>query len=285
MFRKIFFAWVVAVQAVVVASPTWGQSITTDGNIETDGQLVSNVATGTAPLAVSSTTRVPSLNADQVDGLEGAELALDADLQSAESMLMALQAQMDALGLARVQRTGQSAFDEPGDDGDLQLGVTWPNPRFTINEVSPGVPDGTVTDNLTGLIWLANASCFGQQSWSNALAKAAALFDGCATCGGTDNDCGLQDGSIAGQWRLPNVRELQSLIHYGVHDPAVPDTSGTGQWSVGDPFSGVQTNTYWSSTTYAVTSGNAWVVLLDLGHVGQDVKGSERYVWPVRGGQ
>jgi len=78
------------------------QSIATDGNIETDAQLVSNVATGTAPLAVSSTTLVPSLNADQVDGVEGTDLALDADLQTAETMLMALQAQVDALGLALV---------------------------------------------------------------------------------------------------------------------------------------------------------------------------------------
>jgi hypothetical protein len=32
-------------------------------------------------------------------------------------------------------------------------GVAWPNPRFTDNS------DGTVTDNLTGLIWLKNANC------------------------------------------------------------------------------------------------------------------------------
>ena len=38
-----------------------------------------------------------------------------------------------------------------GHDGDYQMGVPWPDPRFTDNE------DGTVTDNLTGLIWLEDA--------------------------------------------------------------------------------------------------------------------------------
>ena len=99
----------------VVASPAGAQSIQTDGNIQTDARLVSNVATGTAPLAVSSTTMVPSLNADQVDGVEGTALALDADLQGAEAMLMALQAQVNALGLALVPRTGQTTcYDAAG---------------------------------------------------------------------------------------------------------------------------------------------------------------------------
>lgn len=38
------------------------------GNITTTGQLVSTVATGTAPLAITSTTKVTNLNVEQVDG-------------------------------------------------------------------------------------------------------------------------------------------------------------------------------------------------------------------------
>ena len=66
------------------------------------------------------------------------------DLQNVEAMLVALQAQVDALGLALVPRTGQTTcYDAAGavttcgtgiglaQDGDLQLGVNWPNPRFT----------------------------------------------------------------------------------------------------------------------------------------------------------
>ena len=56
---------------------------------------------------------------------------------------------------APVPKSGQTSSNATGDDGDLQRGVAWPDPRFTDNG------DGTVTDNLTGLIWLKNANCFG----------------------------------------------------------------------------------------------------------------------------
>ena len=64
---------------------------------------------------------------------------------------------------APVEKTGQTTSYAAGDDGDLEKGVTWPSPRFTDNT------NGTVTDNLTGLIWLKNANCFGEKSWSAAL--------------------------------------------------------------------------------------------------------------------
>lgn len=290
--RRLTVPVVLTVVVVTVSTPAWSQSIQTDGNVETDAQLVSKVATGTAPLAVLSTTMVPSLNADQVDGLEGTALALDSDLQNVETMLVALQAQVNGLGLALVPRTGQTTcFDAagvvinctagigPGQDGDLQLGVTWANPRFTKNG------DGTVTDNLTGLIWLENANCAAAtMDWDDALAFANTLFDGSVVHNG--GDCGLSDSSAVGAWRLPNVRELQSLWHYGVVSPAVPNTAGTGKWVAGDPFSELQLSFYWSSTTIANFSVAAWNVGMDSGTVGNDVaKTNDWHVWPVRGGQ
>ena len=131
---------------------------------------------------------------------------------------------------APVPKTGQRTSFGNRDDGELERGAAWPNPRFTDNG------DGTVTDNLTGLIWLKNANCFETKEWDGALAAANGLAAG---------NCGLTDGSVAEDWRLPNVRELQSLIHYGVHSPAIPDTAGTGKWSEGDPFSGVVSSLYW----------------------------------------
>ncbi len=52
-----------------------------------------------------------------------------------------------------------------GQDGEYQKGIPYPDPRFIDNG------DGTVTDNLTDLIWLKNANCFGpgSVSWSEAL--------------------------------------------------------------------------------------------------------------------
>jgi hypothetical protein len=272
----------VLILAVAVASPAQPQSLRTDGNIETDAQLVSKVATGTPPLAVSSSTRVAGLNADRVDGLEGTDLAI---------LILAVQDQVDVLGMARLPRTGQTTCHDAagsvtpcgagigrGQDGDLQLGVTWPNPRFTDNG------DGTVSDALTGLVWLEDAYCFGNRTWADALAKSNTLFDGCTDCGGTDNDCGLSDGSIPGQWRLPDVRELQSLVHHGVDSPAVPNTAGTGQWVEGDPFSRLQLVNYWSSTTFAASPQQAWAVFLWRGWRRNKGKTDSLAVWPVRGG-
>ena len=160
-----------------------------------------------------------------------------------------------------IPKTGQTTSYGTRDDGDLQKGVAWPDPRFTDNS------DGTVTDNLTGLIWLKNANCFGQQTWANALTSANNLDSG---------SCGLSDGSIAGNWRLPNVRELYSLIDFSHYNPALPS---------GHPFTGVQSSFYWSSTTFASFTDNAWIVNLNNGSVYNGNKTYTNYVWPVRGGQ
>jgi Protein of unknown function (DUF1566) len=106
-----------------------------------------------------------------------------------------------------VPQTGQTASYAAGDDGAQQKGVAWPTPRFTDNN------NGTITDNLTGLIWLKNANCFGQKMWGQALTDANALADG---------DCGLTDDSVASDWRLPNINELHSLIDFGTLSPALP---------------------------------------------------------------
>ena len=45
------------------------------------------------------------------------------------------------------------ACDNTGQDGETQAGVAWPSPRFIDNR------DGTVSDELTGLIWLKDANC------------------------------------------------------------------------------------------------------------------------------
>ena len=165
-----------------------------------------------------------------------------------------------------------------GQDGEYQLGhlpaVSPGNlDRFTDNG------DGTVTDNLTRLVWLKNADCAGAvKNWSTALSYSNALYDGCTNCFGTSGDCGLSDSSSAGDWRLPNVNELHSLVvDSGQTNPALPP---------GHPFSGVQSSSYWSSTTYAPSTSYAWYVYLSNGHVYVgDAKTYPYYVWPVRGGQ
>ncbi len=182
---------------------------------------------------------------------------------------------------SRPAKTGQTTSFAAGDDGDLEKGVAWPSPRFTDNS------NGTVTDNLTGLIWLKNASCANAtRNWATALTDVAQL-----NTNGTmnSNNCGdtSNGGSHQTDWRLPNVREQQSLVHYGVVNPAVPNTAGTGKWAAGDPFTGGQSDYYyfWTSTPYADITSLAWYVYLGSGNVYVGDKTSSFYVWPVRGGQ
>jgi hypothetical protein len=81
-------------------------------------------------------------------------------------------------------------------------------------------------------------------------------------------------------WRLPNRKELHSLTDYSRYNPALP---------AGHPFTNVQANFYWSSTTFANSTGGAWIVSMYVGYVGSGSKGDPGYygfyVWPVRSGQ
>jgi hypothetical protein len=138
--------------------------------------------------------------------------------------------------------------------------VPSPTPRFTDHST------GAVTDHLTGLIWLKNANCFGGETWANALNAAKTLAAG---------SYGLTDSSQAGDWRLPNVRELQSLIDFGQFNPALP---------AGHPFSGVQSTNYWTSTTTASIPGGAWSLGLYDGFTAIFGKDLNFLLWPVLGG-
>ncbi|GFO60582.1 hypothetical protein GMST_29070 [Geomonas silvestris] len=150
-----------------------------------------------------------------------------------------------------------------GQDGELQAGTPWPTPRFTDNL------NGTVTDNLTGLVWLKDANCVELQpaagiTWSAALGAANTLRSG---------RCGLSDASAAGEWRLPNVNELESLIDLSQYYHPLPP---------GNPFLNVQWG-YWTSTTLAAFPGNAEWVAFDNGGARGSVKSNLSYLWPVRG--
>ena len=100
---------------------------------------------------------------------------------------------------ASIAKTGQTEALWQGDDGHLEKGVAWPDPRLTENG------DGTFTDNLTGLVWTAYNLCYKDITWKEAVDLANNLADG---------ECNLTDGSVAGDWRLPNVREFESLVDY-----------------------------------------------------------------------
>lgn len=159
-------------------------------------------------------------------------------------------------GVAGVLKTGQSTSYAAGDDGDLQRGIRWPEPRF----VDHG--DGTVTDKVTGLMWTKDAQrLLRKVNWYDALKACNDLV-----LAGHDN------------WRLPNVREMVSLIDYGAYDPALPS---------GHPFTNIQlSDPYWSSTTSVPHVAQAWSVGMVNGSVRRYNKTSNTYhIWPVRRGR
>lgn len=146
-----------------------------------------------------------------------------------------------------------------GQDGELQSGVDWPSPRFRDNK------NGTVTDRLTGLAWLRLTDCFGAKTWTQALADANSLMTG---------QCGLSDGSMATDWRLPNAKELLSLVDYGETNPAMPK---------GHPFLGLLPSNYWSSSSLVSHPFLAWFVGMEFGYIFDTGKSNTLLVWPVRG--
>jgi hypothetical protein len=106
--------------------------------------------------------------------------------------------------------------------------------------------DGTVTDNATGLMW-SQADDGGEgMNWEDALAWVQARND--------ENYLGHDD------WRLPNAKELQSIVDY----ERSPDTTGSAAI---DPIFSVTEITneageldypfYWSSTTHLRAGGTA----------------------------
>jgi len=172
-----------------------------------------------------------------------------------ESLLPKAFAANMTLGVARgLPKTGQTTSYETGDDGTYQKG--WSGTRFTNNT------DGTITDNATGLMWVQDGTGLGCNNGSTLAWAAAITFaEGLDFAGYSD-------------WRLPNVKELQSIVDYGTYNPAIDSV-----------FTNTQSDYYWSSTTYAVNTGNAWTVDFDVGHVSYGSKGVGYYVRPVRGGQ
>ena len=73
-------------------------------------------------------------------------------------------------------------------------------------------------------------------------------------------------------WKLPNVKELMSIVDYGLVSPSINATA----------FPNTQSNYYWSSTIYADGTGYAWVVDFGSGSVNNDFRGYGYYVRPVR---
>ena len=170
----------------------------------------------------------------------------------------------------RVLQSGQAVcFDDDGNpvaaggtgqDGELRAGVPLPSAgeRFVKNS------DGTVTDQLTGLIWLQNGNPFGPRTWQEGLDLCNALCDG---------KSGLSDGSRPGDWSLPNIREAESLVDYGQAGPCLPQ---------GHPFDNVRPSSYWTSTSVTAAPTEAMFIIYGVGPSIFENKLHPFFIWPVK---
>jgi len=120
--------------------------------------------------------------------------------------------------------------------------------------------DGAVKDNQTGLVWARDASISEfPLSWKEA-------FD---FIGELNRSLFLSFDD----WKLPNRRELFSLVSHQFINPCLPS---------GHPFLNILYTYYWTSTTCDRLPGQAWYIHFGGARVFKGLKDVSYMVWPVR---
>lgn len=131
--------------------------------------------------------------------------------------------------------------------------------------------NGTVTDTTTSLVWdqcaygRTGAACAGgtawQGQWASALAQAVAA-----------NTAAYKDHT---DWRVPNMKELSSLVKRDAYNPAIDATA----------FPNTSANDFWTSSTDWYYPPFAWVVYFGNGANDANYKTNNNFVRLVRSGQ
>ncbi|WPD22023.1 MAG: DUF1566 domain-containing protein [Candidatus Electrothrix scaldis] len=121
--------------------------------------------------------------------------------------------------------------------------------------------DGTVTDNSTGLMWkkclegLSGTGCSGTVltfSWATALQQPA-----------------LESDTTYTDWRLPNIKELHSIIEESCHTPAINT----------DIFPGIPSESVvWSSSPYAGVDTQSWNIDFSSGDMDMSPTTNDRTI-------
>jgi hypothetical protein len=169
----------------------------------------------------------------------------------------------ETIFIAPLQTGQQQCYDAQGEvidcehsgqDAAFMRGRPWPQPRFKRN-------GDLVVDFLTGLQWPVDANpAEFPLDWHEAVAFIKQL----------NHDGYLEHHD----WRLPDRRELRSLIGHQTRQPALPTEH---------PFENVFNNWYWTSTPAAGHAEHAWYINMDGGRMFYGGTDQAYMVWPVRG--
>lgn len=104
----------------------------------------------------------------------------------------------------------------------------------------------TITDTSTNLMWKQEQE-EGVYDWKEAVELS------CDFAGHDD-------------WRLPTIKELLSIVNYEKFNPALSDLFTLSA------LHSVIADSFWSSSPYAHSSSNAWVVYFNYGNNDFDYK-------------
>lgn len=158
--------------------------------------------------------------------------------------------------------TGQLTVLASGDDASYAPANA--QPSYTKYMLSS---EEVTLDHRTGLMWAADgaaAGCAGGGllTWVSALNQCESL-----------SFAGFSD------WRLPDIRELMSIVNYGAGTPPAVNTAY---------FPNTVSNYYWSSTTYLFAPSYAWSINFSDGMFITSVLGNQKtntnYLRCVRAG-
>lgn len=157
---------------------------------------------------------------------------------------------------------------------EARAACTAANPNANVAEATPTATftdngDGTVTHSLTGLMWkqcaegLSGASCGTGSATTMTWAQALTAAKTATTAGHSD-------------WRLPNKKELESIVETCGYSPAINQTLFP---------STPTTNYFWSGSSYGSDTTRAWNIGFDYGAISPSGKANNNYVRLVRSGQ
>lgn len=157
-------------------------------------------------------------------------------------------------GESNLPKTGE----KPGQDNSAGIhGIPWPEIRFFDKG------DGTMIDNMTGLVWMKDTAVSGLLDYPDALK----FLENMNRKGNSDNQ-GYTD------WRMPSVDELESLTHLGVQDGEV--------WLEEQGFENVRSQ-YKSETPSDETEDFHMTLLPMNGLIVHNFDDLKHLVWLVRG--